>query len=370
MRRTLIVFTAAVLTAGCAGASESPTADPPARTGSAAWTAAPTGPLAARHSVVATWVGGRFVVVGGRSGPPCPSNAGCAPPREPALRDGAILDPAAGTWTRIAPAPVPVTGPGFPPVVVGGRVYLLTDAPAAFLSYDPATDRWQRLRPPPVDGALVAAGGTVLVVPTQSGQGADAAFDPRSGRWRRLSRDPLGPSFDRSAARLGDRVLLSAKRLGADPGAPALVRLATADAGLTRWSALPDSEIIGFAPVTAAGQVVWPYTGSADGGGGWGRSYPEGGILDPATGSWRPLPAVPWPAGPPTCCATAVGDRVLVDGHLLQPATGEWTRVPPLPGGARNSATTAAGPDLLLVWGGATEQDDRTPLATGYLLRP
>ncbi|HZB47713.1 MAG TPA: hypothetical protein VE547_01350 [Mycobacteriales bacterium] len=364
MRRVLMVLTAAVLTAGCGGGADEP----------ATWTAVPAGPLAPRHSAVAVWVGGRFVVVGGRSGPPCPPGAGCAAPAEPALRDGAILDPAAGTWTRIAAAPVPVAAPGSAPVVVGDRVYLLTGTPAAFLSYDPATDRWQRLRPPPVEGGLVAAGETVLVVPFQSGRGADAAFDPRSGSWRSLPRDPLGPSFDRFAVPLGDRVLLTAKELVPDPGAdaPALVRLAALDTGLTRWSELPDSEIIGTGPVAAAGRVVWPYTGSADGGGtgNWGRSYPEGGILDPATGSWQPLPAVPWPAQPTTCCAAAVGDRVLVDGHLLQPATREWTRVPPLPGGVRLDAATTAGPDLLLVWGGATENDYRTTLATGYLLRP
>lgn len=134
---------------------------------------------------------------------------------------------------------------------------------------------------------------------------------------------------------------------------------------------MPDSEIIGFAPVVAAGRAVWPYTGSSDGGqtGNWGRSYPEGAILDPATGSWQPLPAPPWPAQPTTCCVAAVGDRVIVDGHLLDPATREWTRVPPLPGGVRHDAATAAGGGLLLVWGGATEQNVRTTLATGYLLR-
>ena len=372
MRRVLLVLAAAVLAAGCAGTEGPATADSVSRAEPAVWTAVPAGPLAARHSAVAAWVGGRFVVVGGRSDSPCPEGAGCAPPREPALRDGAILDPAAGRWRRIAAAPVPVARHGGPPVVAGDRVYLLTDAPAAFLSYDPASDRWQLLPAPPVAGALVAAGDKVLIVSTDSPR--DAVYEPRTGTWRSLPRDPLGPSFDRSAVWLGDRVLLSAKKLVPNPGAdaPALVRLATLDAGLTRWSALPDSEIIGYAPVVAAGRAVWPYTGSSDGGqtGNWGRSYPEGAILDPATGTWQPLPTVPWPAEPPRCCVAAVGDRVLVDGHLLHPTTREWTRVPPLPGGERLDAATAAGPDLLLVWGGATKQDSRTTLATGYLLRP
>lgn len=251
MRRLLIVLAAVLLAAGCA--------DAPARTEAgtspAVWTAVPAGPLTARHSAVAAWVGGRFVVVGGRSGPACPAGADCAAPREPAFRDGASLDPATGTWTRIAAAPVPVAAPpGPPPAVVGDGVYLSMDN--AFLSYDPASDRWQRLRPPPVTGQLVAAGDRLLLV-TDSGRG-DAAFDPRTGAWRALPRDPLGPSFDRSVVWLGDRALLSAERLVPNPGAaaPALVRLASLDAGLSRWSALPDPGIIGWSPVVAAGRAV------------------------------------------------------------------------------------------------------------------
>lgn len=228
MRRVLIVLTAAVLAAGCAAGAERPTpaatAESRSRAEAAEWTAVPAGPLAARHGAVAAWVGGRFVVVGGRSGPPCPPDGECAAPRDPALRDGAILDPATGTWQRITAAPIPVAATGVPPVVAGDRVYLLADAPASFLSYEPANDRWQRLRPPPVAGGLVAAGGEVLAVPTESGQGADAAFDPRAGTWRSLPRDPLGPSFDRSAVWLGDRVLLSAKKLVPNPGADARPR--------------------------------------------------------------------------------------------------------------------------------------------------
>ena len=44
------------------------------------------------------------------------------------------------------------------------------------------------------------------------------------------------------------------------------VRLARLDADRSRWTTLPDSEIIGWGPVTAGSRVVWPSTGSADGG--------------------------------------------------------------------------------------------------------
>jgi hypothetical protein len=201
----------------------------------------------------------------------------------------------------------------------------------------------------------------------------DAAFDPEVNAWKELPADPLGPSFDREAVAVDGELLLTAKDLVPDPGAerPAVVRLARLDAGLSRWTTLPDSELIGNAPVTVGTRVVWPGTGSADGGqvGNWGRSYPEGGIFAASTASWQPLPRAPWK---PVlgCCAAVVGNRLLVGGQLLDPATGRWTRVPPLPGGEPVAAAVIGGPDTLLVWGGATAGNSPVNLATGYLLRP
>jgi hypothetical protein len=339
----------------------------------------PLGPLSARQDALAAWVAGRFVVFGGWSSSPCPPNASCVEPEEPALRDGASFDPATGSWRPIADAPVPVAGPGV--VVADGRVYVLTpdqnraDSPASFLSYDIGRDIWRKLPRPPVDGALVAADGMVLIIgSTDDQRGAvDAMFDPRKGSWREIPADPLGPSYDREAVWIGDRLLLAAKEFVPNPGSegPSLVRLAVLDRTLVTWSALPDSEIIGWSPVAVAGRVVWPSPGSADGGGSWGRSYAEGAIFDPSTGSWQPLPVPPrgWTPGL-SCCALAVAGRVLVGGHLLDPLTREWTRVPMLPGGPRRAATVAAGPDTPHGLGGVLEKEGRTILATGYLLRP
>jgi hypothetical protein len=134
---------------------------------------------------------------------------------------------------------------------------------------------------------------------------------------------------------------------------------------------LPNTGVIGWGPVAVGSRVVWPGTGSADGGavGNWGRSYPEGGILDPSSGTWQALPRPPWPPAL-DCCTTVVGDRVLVGGQLLDPATGHWTRVPQLPGVTRRAATVVGGPRTLLVWGGATTGTRPGNLATGYLLTP
>ncbi|MEU0558546.1 hypothetical protein [Dactylosporangium sp. NPDC006015] len=365
MRKGVATLAVAVILAGCAPAGGQPPA------ADRAWTAVAQAPLAARNDALGVWDGRRFVVVGGSAEPPCPPTASCRPVT--ALTDGAAYDPADGTWRPIAAAPVPL-GVGDQLVAAGGRVYALT--PSGFLVYD--GDRWTKLPPPPGAGTLLDAGGTPVVIAgtDEHGLTVDAAFDVATGAWRVLPDDPLGPSFDRTAVWTGDRLLLGAKDLVPDPGAtkPSLLRLAALDAALTTWAAPTTTEILGGSVTTAGGAVVWTGTGSADGGqvGNWGRAYAEGGILAFATGTgtWRPLPAAPRRAGPlPIDPPLSTGSRVTVGGHLLDPATGEWLRLPDPPGGRRFAATVVAGPDMVLLWGGAVERDAGRNLGDGHLLR-
>lgn len=369
--RLVAVVAALVLLTGCGDDGS----DPPSRS---AWTTVPPAPLSARHGAVGAWLDGRFVLVGGDSGPACPANASCAEPAAPPRTDGATFEPSTGRWRMIAPAPRPVGGTG-EAVVAGGRLYVPSSSHsragrAVLLSYDPARDRWaEHPLPPGESSQLVGVGRRVVSVGWSDEQtrAVDAVLDPGTDRWRQLPDDPLGPSFDRSAARLGDGLLLTAKDLVADPGAvrPSLTRLAVLDRTLTRWTTLPDSAIIGGSPTPVADRVVFPETGSADGGeiGNWGRPYPFGGILDPATGTWTPLPEPPETRTGVDRPGT-VGDRTLVGGHLLDPVTLAWTPLPRAPwNGERTGHTILTSPDRILVWGGASGTAN---VAEGYLLSP
>jgi hypothetical protein len=373
MRRWLAVLTVVAAVAGCGAVDGLPAA------ADRSWTAVAAGPLPARHDALGVWDGRRFVVVGGSAEQPCPPQGDCPPGRT--LTDGAAFDPATGTWQPIAAAPVPLGG-GDQLVAVRGRVYALT--PEAFLAYDGDRDAWTSLPPPPGEGRLLDAGGTpVLIAATDEsadspGAGprpvVDAAFDPATGAWRVLPDDPLGPSFDRAAVWTGDRLLLGARDLVANPGAtaPSLVRLSALDPALTTWAPPTRTELLGSGLAVAAGTAVWTGTGRADGGqvGNWGRSYPEGGMLTVATGGWRPLPSAPRPAGPlPVDPPLSTGGRVSVGGHLLDPLTGDWLRLADPTGGPRFATTVVAGPDLVLVWGGATEDDPDHNRGDGHLLR-
>jgi hypothetical protein len=373
-----VTAAALALLAGCGGAVEAlPGGEPSSAT--SRWTQIPAGPLSARHGAVGGWIGERFLLVGGDPGPACPAGASCAEPAAPPLADGAAFDPTSGNWQPIADAPRPVGG-YTTAVVADDRLWARSSGHSkaggvVLLSYDLGEDQWSEHPLPPGESSqLVTTGDTIVAVDTsdEHTRAVDAALDLGTDRWKQLPDDPLGPSFDRGSAWLGDRLLLTAKDLVPNPGSerPTLTRLAVLDRSLTRWTGLPDSAIIGGSPTPVAGRVVFPETGSADGGqvGNWGRPYPYGGIVDPATMTWTPLPEPPTAKSGLAGYLGSVGDRTLVGGHLLSPVTSEWTQLPRAPWpDDRTGQAVLTSPDSIFAWGGATTE---ASVAGGYLLRP
>ena len=324
------------------------------------WQVRATPPLSARSFASGAWLDGRFYLVGGQLDQPCPANASCLAPSR-LLRDGAGYDPATDTWRAIATAPVNISETA--PVAVGGRLYYrVYDRDGQLVvSYDPAADAWTTLPRQAGDGELVAADDRLVSIAfsDETETAIDEIYDPAAGRWSRLPDDPLGASYNRAAVWVNGKLLLGAKELVAAPGsekAP-VVRLAELDLATSTWRRLPDSEVIGGGATSVSGLVVWPDQGSADGGevNNWGRSYPMGGIYDPASGTWSELPALG--AGGEGVLfsradASVSGTRLLASGHLLDPAARTWTRLTPPPAGNLEGQTVVAGPDGLLVFGG------------------
>ncbi|MFC0682219.1 hypothetical protein ACFFGH_30680 [Lysobacter korlensis] len=363
------------LLAGCAAQPAAPTPQAPSERLAGVWSQLPQSPLPARREPVGAWLDGRFVLVGGWTGPPCPPNADCAPSEDPALRDGAAFDPSITQWATIAEAPAPVSGSNA--VVVDGTLYVLTgepwleDSPVRLLAYQPADDTWETLPTPPGLYPHLTAAGTRLLAMSGSdefGVTGDSVFDPHRGAWRPLPDDPLGPSFDRQGVWVDGSLILTARDLVESPGSekPAVARFARLSDDFTEWTTLPDGEVIGGGAHEVAGLIVFPELGSADGGevNNWGRHYPFGGILEPSDASWRDLPTPP--SGGLAGGILTVADRTLVGGHLLDPRTLEWTVLPTVPGTERQGATVVGGEDAILIWGGATATDN---LDDGYLLR-
>ncbi len=316
-------------------------------------------------------IDGEALFIGGSDADPCPPSAGCVAPAVPPLRDGAAFDPGLRRWERIADAPV-----GFSfaqSAAMGGAEYLLVpgepgrpDAPAAFLRYRRAEDRWTRLALPPDARrrSLVATDEQVIAY-AESDEGSqvrDVVFDSSSGEWTELPDDPLPPSFGRSMAWSGRELVLFAQKLVPQPGSrePSVVIAAAFDPDRGTWRRLPDSEMLGGGARWFAhdGRLIFPALGSADGGddGNWGRPYPNGGILDVELGRWLPLPDTPdeeeqFAAG---VVAGRQADFFGDSGWILDAVAEGWMPVPPLDGGEQtvtSRSVTAAGRDMI-VFGG------------------
>jgi hypothetical protein len=401
---------AVLVLSGC-GDDTADQADP-----SEVWQATDQSPLSPRERAVAVTIGDRVLVVGGSDAPPCPPGGDCSLPEKQPLFDAALFDPLTGEWARTAAAPLRLGGHiDARTAVIGDTAYFLAEwyvaeterVQIAFLSYDAVADAWTELPNPPAEAAsrlqLTAAGDNLVAYPgshetmdmdrtlTPDQIPPDLLFRPADQSWHELPADPHGPSFDRNLLAVGNRLILLAKDLVADPGVdPPLVRMATLDVAgdpnSAQWTALPDGEFLwpdGY--VSVGGLLLSPYLGSADGGevNNWGRAYPYGGVIDPATGEWTAFPSVPeqdpraWGVGP----ASISGNRTLINGPwVVDSQTLEWTQVPqraldaegneapfPTTNHAAALIDTPDGP-VAFVWGGTLWSDPDSPTSEYELL--
>ncbi len=350
------------------------------------WRPMPSGPLSSRERAHMFWAGGEVFVIGGRDAPPCPVL--CRPSDSPPLADGAAFDPATGQWRMIASSPVPLgIADG---VVHDGRIFLwvtgLYGRPTSereFLLYDPAEDSWDRLEIPqsmPAGFVLSDAGDLIVAYqPSQErGVEGDYLFDPNSRSWSLLPPDPLQPSWARAMVWTGTELVLLGVESVAQPGStgPAVYRAAAYDMASGSWSQLPESEVIAWNPIWywAGDRIINPSVGGGDGGdvNNYGRFYPFGGILDPASGTWTSLPSGADQPAQFTGYSAGNPDLLLnSEGWVLDVTSGRWHALDaPDQRGSRRSAVTWAGSDLL-VWGGVVwDGGNGTLIDTGWMWRP
>ena len=290
VRRGAGWFAVVAVLGGCGAPSLSSTvgAGGPAAGG---WERLPEAPLSGRTGAHVTAVGDRLLVVGGWEFL-CPPNADCSGPDEPPLSDGAILDPATGTWQAVAAAPFGFHGGQS--AVAGEDVYLLTSCrddphcfgPTELLRYDSVADRWTELGRVPHGlryADLVAAGDRLLAAPTSDEQGEtpDQLYDVATDTWEALPDDPLGAAYDRYVVVDGDRVLLFGSTSD-DAGEPDVKVGAALDLATLAWSRLPDAPGPGY-QVRRLADEAWLNPHYGDG----------GGVLDLRTDAWRAFPDDP-----------------------------------------------------------------------------
>jgi N-acetylneuraminic acid mutarotase len=254
------------------------------------WRTLPASPMPGAGLVV--WTGRELIGWGG----------GCC---GEAWSNGAAFDPARNRWRTLAPSPLhgaqhPVgVWTGHELVVFVGGVNPADGKPwparlARAAAYDPATDTWRRIAPPPAtreDATVVWDGHDVLLVGGYARTSPSPlpwrlartvfAYDPRTNRWRSLA--PL-PSARRDFAAVWTGTELLVWAGTTNPGGGAASRPESPPRGdaydprTDRWTTLPRAPLHGrtdpVAVWTGRSLLVW-------GGGGLPgyRSYTDGAVL-------------------------------------------------------------------------------------------
>ena len=334
--------------------------------GTGHWRELPVPPLSPRANAQVVWTGREVVVLGGET-QPCPPNADCVSV-SPLLRDGAAYDPSTDSWHPIAKSPVPV-GSGSRLVAADWHVVLRSTVESEWFVYDPDADSWSRIADVPRNAGDVpsALGSDVYVL---AGRRV-AVYGVGEDQWSMLPADPIQPRLGqrRVTATTSGVVVTGVDATQPNDGSTPSLLLADVWDG-TSWHRLPPSEQLGTGNswTWTGTRMVDPDPFAMDGGevDNWGRSYPQGGTLDPATGTWGSLPdALVDPAlgdHQGWDVSATGGSWFAVVGQVYDDATGRVYRLD-APDGAPTSGTGAAWADgRLLAFGGATFGTERTHL--------
>lgn len=366
MRRALCTGTSLLLATalGCSGSSPAEEASSPdsQETG---WERLPDPPLSPRMGAATAWTGSEIVVFGG-SDFMCSPTAGCSGGAEAQdFRDGAAYDATTRTWRSIATAPAPVRDRQ--PVVVNGDIYVqasCTPQPCErhdaeeLLRYDPEQDTWTTLPPPHDEGYhLTPTGDNVLAF--SIGKHPDWLLDAGTDTWERLPDAPLPPT-DRQVVPVGEDLMLFAK----EAGSQSRMLSARFDAETGTWERPLDTPASGYQAWLVDGIVVIDPRFEDD----------EGGVFDPATAQWSPLPDPPAKESWQNNMAGVLGQDsatfAAASGWVLDMTSETWIEIPQLDEDERERlqvSPTSVGRDLFLFGGERWTEPGGELLADAWL---
>jgi N-acetylneuraminic acid mutarotase len=212
-----------------------------------------------------------------------------------AFSDGVAYNPTTNTWRKVAPAPL--AGSQHPIGAWTGRELIVLvggfdpngkpwpNRLARAAAYNPATNTWRRITPPPSarEGAIAVWDGRELLlvggtIPARAGQPplvatVGFAYNPLSNRWRRLPPMESG-RVGAAAVWTGEQLLIWGGSQTAGGGLPVIPPHGLAyDPKANRWSTLPQAPLLGRLDPTGVwtghALIVWggqrPTTSSGGG---------------------------------------------------------------------------------------------------------
>jgi N-acetylneuraminic acid mutarotase len=395
--RRLAAAVAALVTAGCSGATSSPGSSLPAEPGgprlasppvttsasiaatseqlmSGRWSALPAAPTTHRDGASVVWTGSELLVWGGASGA-----------EDHQLHaDGAAYDPESGDWRLLPASPLsPRVGQaaawtGTEMVVWGGYErggYTPSEPTADGAAYDPTTNRWRVLPAAPLsargDATALWTGAEVVVLGGEPGGGGQpgevggspqtygdgAAYDPSANRWQHIPAPvpPAGHPLTWNTAIQLDGELLAWSEWEINPagGNPAGgVDLFSYSEQTGTWALIPAAAgaLPDVAEALSAGKLAVVRGSPYNCGNCPGPWVPEAtDLYDPAGNGWTRLPTDPLTGGLAAWTGAALfsfnpgaemasesdpsTDVVPGDASVFDPATNGWQRLPAAPWG-------------------------------------
>jgi hypothetical protein len=297
------------------------------------WTRLPDAPISPRTGGIAVWTGTEAIFLGGEIDHLCPPTADCKEAPTYA-RDGAAYDPVAGTWRTIAPAPVAVVA-YFPHAVVGDNL-VLVDKDGSWHAYDASEDQWRGLPAMPDSPAdpapLSETGGRVYAL----GRGDEVqVLDLSTATWSTLPASPHAPRIDvQNVIATPEGIVVTGvdSTVENDGTVPSWLFAEVYDGN--SWRRLERSDMVdGWGWSWTGERLVSPTSDCVDGGetNPYPRCIPQGGILDPGTGTWGELPDAPEFDENVWGITADGGPLVTRFGRVYDDSTGKWMGLPPRP---------------------------------------
>ena len=322
-------------------------------------TAAPIAP----HTPVAVWTGSRMLVFGRAA-----RTSYLTAPWS--IDVAASYDPATNRWRKLTPPPGPKGNyeGSFGAVWTGKE--MLVWGPFTHEAYNPATNRWRLLPRPPSDGLNAVGAGLVAWTGREMigwgggccGDAFDdgAAYNPTTNTWRTLARSPLTGRQSPLGAWTGRELIVLG---GRDGDGKALTGAAAYDPATDTWRRIASPPAN-----TSDAVVVWSGRELlVVGGTGEGRKLPTAGIgYITATNRWRTLP--PMESGRARAAAVWTGKRLFVwggeqrlsgedvlpaHGLAYDPKSGRWSPLPEASVQGRLDPVAVWTGKRMIVWGGS-----------------
>jgi hypothetical protein len=345
-----------------APAAAAPAAAPP---GAGAWQLLPAAPVTTSLlNLVSVWTGTEMILHGTLTTAGS-NSAGVT----------FAYRPGTGTWTTLAPGPVPDNEQTTDLAAWTGTQMLVPGQTNG--AYSPATGAWRPIPPdqgPQAESVAAWTGSQMLIwggVCCVSQSNSGTIYTPATNTWQQLPAAPIEPRREAMGAWTGTELVVAGGESGPEGQQPALLGSAAAYNPATRaWRQLPPMPV-----PTAGATAVWDGTEVLFIAGTTPAQSPSAGgqAYNPATNTWRQLPAMPFSRA--DFAAVWTGSQVLVwggvtgsspaspvppHGEAYDPATNQWTALPEAPLTGRAFPTAVWTGSQLIVWGGDTTSENYT----------